>query len=863
MQSSRLSQRNRFGRWDLIAIHSGRQMPRVVDHVRLPGSFRPRPRVPEIGSAPPQELVRVSVVVRAPDDGLASLVARMGQVPPRARQYLSRQDFRTRLAARPEDLEKVRLFARNYGLRVLHAHPARRTVELSGTVQAMKAAFGIELRCYRAADHVFRGRAGWIRVPSWLAPSLEGVFGLDTRHQVVPHVRIGESHPRGRSLSASPGSRTPIEVAKLYNFPTSGRGSGQCIGLLEFGGGYRRRELQQYFSSLGIKMPRIIDVSVDGATNRPTGDPAADDGQVALDVQTAGAVAPEAKLVLYFAPNTAKGFVDAITTAVHDTVHRPSVISIGWGRPETAWTSQACRTVDRALREAAALGIPVVVASGSSGATGGARNDRAIADFPAASSYALACGGTSLPVGADTAAEEVAWNRGVDGTTGGGLSRIFPVPDYQARINPASAERSQPAGRGVPDICGFADQAGGYWSLVDGQSLTLGGTGAVAPLYAGLAALIQEQLRTGLAPLHRLLYSRSSSNAFHDIIRGDNDRFTAGPGWDACTGLGRLDGAGLLAALSGTKPVRPAADGQASPPAPARRKDIRLVLTILARDEVDIIETTIDYHLAQGVDAVIATDNRSRDGTRQVLERYAHSGQVMLIREEGEDYRQGDWVTRMARIAATELAADWVINADADEFWWPATGDLRATLRRIPPEYVTVLARRRNFVPVEPVDERPFFARMTLADPDPRTSHGAPLLPKVCHRGRPDITVVRGNHEVLGGDVGLPFDDRVLTVLHYPIRSYEQFEHKVVIGATSLGRRTLAGGVASSLGHLFEAYEQGHLRDYYNANVVRRQEAKAAVATGTLVADRRLVSFLRAAGMWTPASGLPSGKGDP
>ena len=703
----------------------------------------------------------------------------------------------------------------------------------------------------------FRARAGWIHVPSWLAPSLEGVFGLDTRRQVVPHVRIGDGHPRSRSLSAPPGSRTPIEVAEFYNFPTSGRGSGQCIGILEFGGGYRRWELQQYFSELGIKTPRIVDVSVDGATNRPTGDPATGDGQVALDVQIAGAVAPEAKLVLYFAPSTSKGFVDAVTTAVHDTVHRPSVISIGWGRPETAWTFQACSTVNQTLREAAALGIPVVVASGSSGAAGGARKDLAVVDFPAASPYALACGGTSMTADVGTTAEEVAWNRGIDGATGGGLSRIFPVPDYQSRINPASTEQSQPSGRGVPDVCGLADQAGGYWSLVDGQSLALGGTGAVAPLYAGMAALIQEQLRTGLAPLHRLLYSRSSSDAFHDIVRGDNGRFSAGPGWDACTGLGRVDGVGLLTALSRTKPGSATADGQAEPPVSARRKDIRLVLTILARDEVDVIETTIDYHLAQGVDAVIATDNRSRDGTRQILERYARSGQVMLIQEEGEDYRQGDWVTRMARIAATELGADWVINADADEFWWPATGDLRSTLRPIPPEYVTVLARRMNFVPVEPIEELPFFARMTLADPDPRTSHGAPLLPKVCHRGRPDITVVRGNHEVLEEDAGLPFDDHVLTVLHYPIRSYEQFEHKVVLGATSLGRRALAGGAAISLGHLFEAYEQGHLRDYYDANVVHRPESEAAVAAGTLVADQRLVSFLRSAGIWTPVSDLP------
>jgi kumamolisin len=820
--------------------------------VRLRGSFRRRPAVRWLGDAPPQELIQISVVVRVPDDDLVSQVARMGQLPPRARSPVNRHQFRTQFAARPEDLEKVRLFARNHGLRVLHVYPDRRVVELSGTVRAMTAAFGVQLGCYKAADGIFRGRAGWIHVPSWLADSLEGVFGLDTRLQAVPHVRIGRSRPRGRSLSAPAGSITAVDVAKLYNFPTAGRGSGQCIGLIEFGGGYRLAEVKEYFSHLGIRpTPRIVEVSVDGATNTPRGNVARQDCQVAVDIEVAGAVAPEATLVVYFAPNTSRGVVDAVKTAVHDTTHRPSVVSIGWGRAETAWTAQACAAIDSTLREAAALGIPVVVASGSNGSAAATRRDLAVVDFPASSPYALACGGTVANLHAGTAPEEVVWN-GQDGASGGGVSQVFPVPPYQSRIGPTSVNAGQGAGRGVPDVSGHADPTTGYWSLVDGQSVVVGGTGAVAPLYAGLAALLQEQLRAGLAPIHPVLYRRSGSRAVRDVVRGDNGAYVASPGWDPCTGLGSVDGVALLAALSGTTPSPPPSDGNGRNIRRERSRDVRVVLTLLARDEVDVIETMVDYHLAQGVDAIIATDNRSRDGTRQILERYARSGRLHLLREEGNNYRQAEWVTRMARLACTELAADWVINADADEFWWPSTGDLRSTLRRVPPEYVTVLARRRNFVPIEPVGELPFFARMTLVDPDPRTSHGAPLIPKVCHRGRPDITVVRGNHEVLGEDVGLPFDEEILTVLHFPIRSYEQLEHKVVVGANALGRRALAAGVAASLGHLYEAHEEGRLRDYYDANVVYAHGSGPAVAAGTIVVDRRLVSFLKSAGVWTP-----------
>ncbi len=216
-----------------------------------------------------------------------------------------------------------------------------------------------------------------------------------------------------------------------------GDGAGECIALIELGGGYRPQDLQTYFSGLGVPLPTVTAVSVDQATNQPTGDPDGPDGEVMLDIEVAGAIAPAAAIAVYFAPNTDAGFLDAVTTAIHDEVRKPSVVSISWGGAESTWTQQAMTTMDQAFQAAAAMGITVCVAAGDGGSTDGVSDGSNHVDFPASSSYALACGGTSLQANGTTIVSEVVWNDGnpASGAGGGGVSTFFALPSWQQGLD--------------------------------------------------------------------------------------------------------------------------------------------------------------------------------------------------------------------------------------------------------------------------------------------------------------------------------------------------------------------------------------------------------------------------------------------
>jgi kumamolisin len=282
-----------------------------------------------------------------------------------------------------------------------------------------------------------------------------------------------------------------------------------------------------------------------------------------LDIEVAGAVAPEARIVVYFAPNTDAGFLDAIATAIHDASNHPSVISISWGGPEAAWTTQAMQAMDQAFQDAAALGVTVCCAAGDDGSSDirdpQQDDGRLHADFPASSPYALACGGTRLQGSGSTISSEVAWNEGRNGgATGGGVSDVFPLPSWQASAHvPPSGNPGRHTGRGLPDVAGDADPVTGYVIQVDGQQGIIGGTSAVAPLWAGLVALINQRLGHAVGYLNPILYRLpATAGAFHGITTGNNDitghhgPYPAGPGWDACTGWGSPDGAKLLQALT-------------------------------------------------------------------------------------------------------------------------------------------------------------------------------------------------------------------------------------------------------------------------------------------------------------------------
>jgi kumamolisin len=500
--------------------------------VSLPGSER-RPAGTRVGDVPNDEVVEVSVILKPKTPMKA---------PQKGDAIISREEFAAKHGADPRVIDQVKALAKEYNLTVTEVAPERRTVKLQGTAADMSKAFGVSFDRYELEGHRYRARTGSVQVPEEMVGSLEAVLGLDNRPHVKPHFRV-------KTKAAAAVSYTPRQVAQFYQFPLDADGTGQTIGLLELGGGFRTTDLQKYFPSIGVKEPTVIAVLVDKGTNSPTTANSAD-GEVALDIEVAGSVAPGARIVVYFAPNTTAGYQDMLTTAIHDATNKPSVISTSWGGPESTWTAQAMTAFDTAATAAAMLGVSICAAAGDNGSSDGVTDGENHVDFPASSPHILACGGTSLQAANGAITSETVWNDGAKGgSTGGGFSVQFPLPSFQASagITPPSGD-----GRGVPDVSGDADPETGYQVLVDGQSTVIGGTSAVAPLWSGLIALLNEKLGEPLGFLLPTLYDLpSSTEAFHDITEGSNGAFSAGPGWDACTGIGSPSGENLLAALGG------------------------------------------------------------------------------------------------------------------------------------------------------------------------------------------------------------------------------------------------------------------------------------------------------------------------
>jgi len=255
---------------------------------------------------------------------------------------------------------------------------------------------------------------------------------------------------------------------------------------------------------------------------------------------------------VYFAPNTDQGFIDAISTAVHNG---PTVISISWGSAEVHWTAQTMQAMDQVFADAAALGISVFVAAADHGSADNVSDGLAHVDFPASSPNATACGGTHLDSSGNTITDEVVWNDNNGWATGGGVSDQFPLPAWQQDVGvPASVNPGNRVGRGVPDVAGAADFS--FRVYLNGGFATFGGTSGVAPMWAGLTALLNQALGHDIGALNPLIYGRQAGlGGFHDVTVGNNGGYAAGPGWDACTGLGSPDGNALLAALQGPYPM--------------------------------------------------------------------------------------------------------------------------------------------------------------------------------------------------------------------------------------------------------------------------------------------------------------------
>ncbi len=519
----------------------------------LPGSERGRRAGAKLaGPADPKAQLEVSIILR-PQDGQA-LQARIGRLNAGETGIapLSREAFAKRHGAAPADIAAVEKFAAANGLRVVRSDAARRTVVLAGTVAACEAAFAMKLHDCEHRGERYRGREGAIMLPKNLLESVQAVLGLDNRKQASTHFRrLGSvTHPAIVSASgvAQAVSYTPLEVAALYGFP-AGTGAGECIGFIELGGGTKAADLTTYFKSLGLGAPKLISVPVDNGGNDPTGSADGPDGEVMLDVEVAGSIAPQATLAVYFAPNTDAGFLDAVTTAIHDTTNQPSVISISWGGPESSWTQQSFTAFDQAFQDAAAMGITVCVASGDNGSSDGATDGGDHVDFPASSPHVLACGGTNLQSRDNAITKETVWNDGSQGGAGGGgISTAFSsVPSWQAGLAAAltAGGTTKLSGRGVPDVAGDADPESGYQVRVDGSNTVIGGTSAVAPLWAGLIARLNAARSSPVGFINPVLYGKPG--VCNDIVSGNNGTYKAAKGWDACTGLGSPNGAAIAA----------------------------------------------------------------------------------------------------------------------------------------------------------------------------------------------------------------------------------------------------------------------------------------------------------------------------
>lgn len=490
----------------------------MTDRIALPGSERAPVEARVIGP-PDKPEITVSVVLEDDVDNVAPL-----------------RDFANEHALALEDDGKTRV------------------VKLTGRPGDLEAAFGVELDLVEHPElGVFRRRQGAIVVPADVAPLVHAVLGLDDRPAARLHLRMS---PR----AGAEHSWNPSDLAKFYGFPDDVDGTGRMVGIVELGGGFNQADLASAWRLYGLsKTPRVDFASVDGGKNKPDG-PNGADGEVYLDIEVVGAAAPGAHQVVYFAPNTDAGFVDAVAQAEAEGCE---IVSISWGMYEDGWTAAARSAFSKVVADAAAKGVTITAAAGDNGSGDGAGDGNSHADFPAVDPNVVACGGTEIKSDSGT---EVVWN--IDPTsnaTGGGVSRYYGVPTYQQGVAglPVQADTHK-AGRVIPDLAADASPRTGYNVVVDGSEYVIGGTSAVAPLAAALFARVNQRTGTRAGAPHAKLYA---AGQLKDVTSGDNGAYKASAGFDACTGLGALDGAKVLAAMGVTQPAPPPPD-PTPPPTP-------------------------------------------------------------------------------------------------------------------------------------------------------------------------------------------------------------------------------------------------------------------------------------------------------
>jgi kumamolisin len=319
----------------------------------------------------------------------------------------------------------------------------------------------------------------------------------------------------------------PVEIASRCGINPDLDAPGQCVGIVALGGGYRPEDLRAAAHAMDRPLPMVVDCPVAGAGNLFGGGTAFDE-EIALDLQMVAALVPSARIAIYFAPNNIANLALAVRQAIADDVNRPRVLSISWGSAEMFWGTEARIAAENAFEDASRAGISIVAAAGDNLATAGLMDGEPHVLFPASSPFALACGGTQVD-----GSREVVWNEGFSGT-GGGTSDIFELPAYQKDVAPEFLQ----ARRGIPDVAAGSDP--GFRVIVNGRNIVKQGTSGAAPLWASLVAIANAKRGMPLGFLHPHLYRNPMLCT--PILTGNNRidgiGYDAGPGWNACAGLG-------------------------------------------------------------------------------------------------------------------------------------------------------------------------------------------------------------------------------------------------------------------------------------------------------------------------------------
>jgi kumamolisin len=523
----------------------------------LPDS-QPREEAPDH-----EERITVTVVVRsrAGRDEIAAALDALSRRLPHERPFLSYEEHERRYGSTAEDLAAVQAFAAGHGLQVVEASAARRVVELSGSVEAFGRAFGVLFRLFDSPRRPYRTHDGPIAIPRELHGVVEDVIGLDDRPLMQPHAAAG-----GLDKLCYVDPRT---IAAYYQFPSGLTGAGQCIAVLQFGGGYHQSDLETYFSLRGLKMPETVLVELGGQTNQPADCqtvlecaqclgllPASGPTNLnsltalstiecAIDLELLGTLAPGARLVTYLAPGGAQGLYAAFSKAIFDKDNSPSVINCSWGAPESGNPQSTTLALDSLFQHAALKGVTICASAGDFG-DGTVKYGKPTPQFPASSPHVLACGGSSVPVdlSRETSWYDVAPDLPGAMSGGYGYSQVFAVPSWQKEAGIGSTQRA------YPDVAAKADMVGGYDVVVDGLDFPIGGTSVAAPMWAALVALINERLGRPTGLLGPSLYTKPFAQAVRDITESGGGPCTPSPGWDLCTGLGSPVGTCLLAALT-------------------------------------------------------------------------------------------------------------------------------------------------------------------------------------------------------------------------------------------------------------------------------------------------------------------------